>query len=97
MINLILAALLPGVQIDGAWLDAEAARGKGVVISESVEDGRRVRTVTNDSTSTVTVEGFDISAKSTRRLGAKGYWREEAGIRKYNVGRDTATSEAEER
>jgi alpha-galactosidase len=51
---------------------------------QSVRDGRRtVATFDFDKTHTVTCSG------------AKGYWREEAGIRKYNVGRDTATSEAE--
>ena len=51
---------------------------------QSVRDGRRaVATFDFDKTHTVVCQG------------AKGYWREEAGIRKYNVGRDTATSEAE--
>lgn len=50
----------------------------------SVRDGRR-------STAT-----FDFgTTHGVTCAGAKGYWREEAGIRKYNVGRDTATSEAE--
>ena len=51
---------------------------------QSVKDGRR------------SVATFDFERTHTVACaGVKGYWREEAGIRKYNVGRDTATSKHE--
>ena len=36
--GLLVAALVPGVQIDGTWLNAEEAKAKGLVLSEA--DGR---------------------------------------------------------
>ena len=50
----------------------------------SVRDGRRTDAI------------FDFDKTHTVNVSVtKGYWREEAGIRKYAVGRDPATSEAE--
>ncbi|MBR2714321.1 MAG: hypothetical protein IKB76_06055 [Kiritimatiellae bacterium] len=37
--TIVLAALVPGVQIDGAWLDAEAARARGLVLTETKGSG----------------------------------------------------------
>ena len=43
MLSVVIAALLPGVQLDGAWLDAKAAAGRGLVVTERVSgDVRRV-------------------------------------------------------
>lgn len=53
---------------------------------QSTKDGRR------------TVARFDFDrAHTVACSGAKGYWFEEAGIRKYKVGRNAAASEAEAR
>ena len=36
---LLLAALVPGVKMDGVWLDAEAAKARNLVLFESERDG----------------------------------------------------------
>ncbi|MGN0833585.1 MAG: alpha-galactosidase [Kiritimatiellia bacterium] len=58
-------------------------------------DGRRVRTVFNLGDEPLAVEGTEVPPHTARRLPAKGCWREEAGIRKYVVGRDAAAGAAE--
>ena len=62
---------------------------------ETRVDGRRVRTIFNLGETPLAIDGMEVPPHAARRLPAKGYWREEAGIRKYNVGRDTAASTAE--
>ena len=56
-IGLFLAALMPGVQIDGTWLDAKSAAERGLVIEERMlEDGARRVSLTNRSGETIRPE-----------------------------------------
>ena len=62
---LLLAALTPGVKMDGVWLDAEAAKAKNLV------------------------------RHTAKRSGATGEWGEEAGVKKFKVGRPAALAAKE--